>query len=74
MEHAGDGDTNCKWCTWNKPQTIGKETKRFRNLRTNRDLPDFGQNNERSPGDLTRLDDTKKKTKKKKTKKKKPNH
>ena len=27
MEHEGDGDTNCNWCTWNNPQKIGKETK-----------------------------------------------
>ena len=23
MEHEGDGDTNCKSCTWNNPQRIG---------------------------------------------------
>ena len=24
MEHEGDGDTICVWCTWNNPQRIGK--------------------------------------------------
>ena len=31
MERDGDGDTNCSWCTWNDPQTIGKGTGRHRN-------------------------------------------
>ena len=26
MEHEGNGDTNCNWCTWNNTQRIGKET------------------------------------------------
>ena len=25
MEHEGDGDTNCNWCTWNNPQVLVKE-------------------------------------------------
>ena len=24
MEHEGDGDTNCNWCTWNDLQRLGK--------------------------------------------------
>ena len=24
MEHEGDGDTNCGWCTWDNPQKTGK--------------------------------------------------
>ena len=24
MEHEGDGDTNCDWCTWNNPQILVK--------------------------------------------------
>ena len=24
MEHEGDGDTTCNWCTSNKPQRLGK--------------------------------------------------
>ena len=24
MEHDGDGDTNCNWCTRNNPRRIGK--------------------------------------------------
>ena len=28
MKHDGDCDTDCNWCTWNKPQRIGKGTER----------------------------------------------
>ena len=24
MEHDGDSDTNCNWCTWNNPERIDK--------------------------------------------------
>ena len=24
MEHEGDGDTNCGWCTRNDPQRLGE--------------------------------------------------
>ena len=41
MEHEGDSDTNCNWCTWNNPQRIDKGAKRFRNQRTSRDHPDY---------------------------------
>ena len=26
LEHQGDSDTNCRWCTWNDPQYLGKKT------------------------------------------------
>ena len=60
MEHEGDGDTNCGWCTWNNPQRVDKGTRRHRNQRTSRDHPDYriiniGQNTEKNPGDLKRL-------------------
>ena len=60
MEHEGDGDTNCSWCTWNDPQRIGKGTRRLKNQRTSGNHPDYsiikiGQNNEMSPGDLRRF-------------------
>ena len=56
MEHEGDSDTNCGWCTSNKP----KRTGRLGNKRTSREHPDYriiktGQNTEKSPGDLRRL-------------------
>ena len=60
MEHEGDGDTNCNWCTWNNPERIGKGTGRVGNKRTSGNYPDYsivkiGQNNEKSPGDLRRF-------------------
>ena len=63
MERKGDGDTNCSWYTWNDPQMIGNGTGKLRNQRTKRDHPDysitkFGQNTEKSPGDLRISDAT----------------
>ena len=60
MDHEGDGDTSCNWCTWNNPQRIDKGTRRHRNQRTSRDHRDYriikiGQNTEKSSGDLSRL-------------------
>ena len=60
MEHESDGDANCKWRTWNSSEKLGKEAGRVRNQWTNRDNPnysidEFGQNTEKSPGDLRRL-------------------
>ena len=26
MKHEGDGDTKCRWCSWNGSQRPGKET------------------------------------------------
>ena len=51
MEHEGDGDTNCNWCTWNNPQKIGKGTRRLRSQRRRRDHPDYSiiKNTEKCP-------------------------
>ena len=27
MEHEGNGDTNCSWCTWNGPKGLGDQGK-----------------------------------------------
>ena len=35
MEHEGDGNTSCNWCTWNELQRTGKRTE-DRNERTSR--------------------------------------
>ena len=60
MEHEGDGDTNCGWCTWDNPQMIDKGAGRLGNKRTRRDHLEYsiikiGKNIEKSPGDLIRL-------------------
>ena len=60
MEHEGDGDTDCNWCTRNNPQRIEKGTGRFRNQRMSRDHPNdsivkIGQYTEKSSGDLKKL-------------------
>ena len=57
MEHEGDGDTNCIWCTWNNPQRLVKGAERLGNKRTSGDNSDYsiikiGQNTEKSPGNL----------------------
>ena len=40
IEHEGDGNTNCNWCTWNNPQRIGKGTWTLGNKRTRGNHPD----------------------------------
>ena len=60
MEHEGDGDTSCGWCTWDNPQRIGKESGGLSNKRPGGDHPNHsvienGQNTEKSPGDLRKL-------------------
>ena len=64
MEHEGDSDTNFKRCTWNNPQTVDKEPRRLRNMRTsgehlNNRIIYFDQNNATRPGDLKRFAVTK---------------
>ena len=58
MEHEGDGDTNCNWCTQNNPQRIDKETERLKNKRsgnnTDYSIIKIDQNTKKSPGDLVR--------------------
>ena len=49
IEHVGDGDTNCSWCTWNDPKRIGKGTGGLGNQKKSRYHPDndiskIGQN------------------------------
>ena len=34
MEHESDSSTNCSWCTWNGPQSLGK--KDWKNKKTGR--------------------------------------
>ena len=60
MEHEGDDDTICNWCTWNNPQRIGKGTGKLENKNTNGDHPDnsidkISQNIEKNPEDLKRF-------------------
>ena len=57
MEHEGDSDTDCKWCTWNYNEKINKGSRRPRNNRTSKDhliysVIKIGQNTEKSPGDM----------------------
>ena len=59
MEHEGDSDTSCNWCTWHNPRRIGKETGRLGKKRKNNRL-DFriikvGQITEKIIGNLRRL-------------------
>ena len=39
VEHWGDGDTICDWCTWNDSQRFGKRAGSVKNRRMNRDYP-----------------------------------
>ena len=55
MEHEGDGNTNCNWCTWNNPQRISKGSGRFGNKRKRLSISKISQNTGKSPGDLRRL-------------------
>ena len=57
MEHEGDGDTDCDWCTWNSLQKIGIGTGRLGNKRTSWDCPDYSiiKISQKSPGELRRL-------------------
>ena len=60
MEHEGDDDTNCNWCSWNSPQKLGKRVGRVGNQSMSRDHPNYciikiSQNTEKSPGDLKKL-------------------
>ena len=60
MEYENHSDTNCNRCTWINVEGIGKETGRLGNKKTSRDHQDnkiiqIGQNTEKFPGDLKRL-------------------
>ena len=60
MEREGDGDTNCRWCTWNNPQRNGEVTGRLGNKKPRGDHLKYNiimivQNTGKSPEDLSRL-------------------
>ena len=60
MKHENDDDTNCNWCTQYGHQRISTWTRGFGNKRTSGNylkysIIKFGQNTEKSPGDLRRL-------------------
>ena len=63
VEHESDVYTNCNWCSWYSHQRIDTRTGGLEDKRTNRDHPNYciieiGQNTEKSPRDLRRLDAT----------------
>ena len=41
MEHEGDGDTNCCWCTWIGPQRLGNGSETVGNQRNNLEHQDY---------------------------------
>ena len=43
VDHEGNGDTNCNWCTGNSPQKFGRKTEGIRNQRKNWDHPDYSK-------------------------------
>ena len=60
MEHKGDGEDNCNWCTRNNLKRIGKGTGGLGNKRTSGDHPVYStikivQNTEKSPGEIKRI-------------------
>ena len=60
MEHGGDDDTNCYWCTWNDLQRLSKIAERVENRRTSFDHPDYsivevGKNTEKGMRHLKTL-------------------
>ena len=59
MEHEGDGDTSCGWCTWDNSKRLVKGTRRLGNTRTSGDhlkynIIKIDKNTEKSPGELRR--------------------
>ena len=63
VEYESDGDTNCNWYIWYCHQKIGTRTGGFGNKKTRENHPNYsiikiGQNFEKSPGDLRRLEET----------------
>ena len=60
MEHEGDGDFNCNWCTRYSDQRIGARTRGLGNKRISGDHPNYAiveidHNTKKSLGDLRRL-------------------
>ena len=63
IEQESVYDTHCNWQARNNPQGIGRGTGKLGNKKTKGDHPDnsiiiIGQNTEKSPGDLRRLEET----------------
>ena len=61
--HESDVYTNYNWCSSNSHQRISKRTRGLENNRTSGEHPNYyiteiGENTEKSPGDLRRLDVT----------------
>ena len=61
MEQVSVGGTNCDWCFWHSDWRIIKGPEGFKSWWTCGDHPndsiiEDGQNTEKSPGDLGRLD------------------
>ena len=42
VEHEGEDDTNCSWCTWNGPKRLEIKTEGTGNQRENREHTDHG--------------------------------
>ena len=60
MEHKGNGDTSCNWCTRYSHQVIGAGIGELGNKKTFGDYTNYiivkiDQNTEKSPVDLRRL-------------------
>ena len=60
MEHEGDSDNNCNWCTWYSHQRTGTGNGRFGNKsmsgdHSNYDIVKVSQNTEKSPGNMLSL-------------------
>ena len=60
VEHEGDGETSCNWCTWNGPQGFEKEMGGSGNQRKNRNSSEHtidavSLNTQGSSGDQRRL-------------------
>ena len=63
MKHEGDDCTNCDYCFWHSDWRIIKGSEGFGSWWTSGDHPndsiiEDGQNTEKSPGDLRRLEET----------------
>ncbi len=41
VELEGDDDTNCNWCTWNNPQSLGKRIGKLGDEKTSGGHPDY---------------------------------
>ena len=64
VEHEGDGDTNCNWCTWHCHKKLGRNTGGTESHKKNRGHPDYniveiGLNTQKIPGHIRKLTVTK---------------